>query len=105
MTVQSSNFVKITTKCLSKHYTEMNGYHCFNFTEKTFLRRVDPIGNQKMSNFHFDLSLKLSEGEVHDFSGRGGAKILRGGAKRSQGRCAPPHTSPQNPAMLKIMVI
>jgi hypothetical protein len=71
----------------------MNGYHCFNFTEKTFLRRVDPISKQKMSNFHFDLSLKLSEGEVHDFSGRGGAKILRGGAKRSQGRCAPPHTS------------
>ena len=22
-----------------------------------------------MSNFHFDLSLKLSQGEVHDFSG------------------------------------
>jgi hypothetical protein len=56
-----------------------------------------------MSNFHFDLSLKLSQGEVHDFSGevqkfsgevpndlRGGAKIIRGGAKQSQGRCAPP---------------
>jgi hypothetical protein len=27
------------------------------------------ISNQKMSNFHFDLSLKLSQGEVHDFSG------------------------------------
>jgi hypothetical protein len=40
-----------------------------------------------MSNFHFGLSLKLSEGEVHDFSRRKGAKILRGGAKRSQGRC------------------
>jgi hypothetical protein len=25
--------------------------------------------NQKMSNFHFDLSLKLSQGEVNDFSG------------------------------------
>jgi hypothetical protein len=23
-----------------------------------------------MSNFHFDLSLKLSQGEVHDFSGK-----------------------------------
>ena len=42
-----------------------------------------------MSNFHFDLSLKLSQGEVHDFSGevqklsgevqndlRGGAHLL-----------------------------
>jgi hypothetical protein len=68
-----------------------------------------------MSNFHFDLSLKLSQGEVRHFSGevqefsgevqndlRGGAKILRGGAKRSQGRCAPPHTSPQNPALIAI---
>jgi hypothetical protein len=27
-------FIKITTKFLSKHYTEMNVYHCFNFTEK-----------------------------------------------------------------------
>jgi hypothetical protein len=28
-----------------------------------------PLSNQKMSNFHFDLSLKLSQGVVHDFSG------------------------------------
>jgi hypothetical protein len=34
----------IATKFLSKHCikrvldTEMNGYHCFNFAEKTFLR-------------------------------------------------------------------
>jgi hypothetical protein len=34
----------IATKFLSKHCikrvldTEMNGYHCFNFIEKTFLR-------------------------------------------------------------------
>ena len=34
-----------------------------------FLRSVDPISNQKMSNFHFDLSLKLPQGEVRDFSG------------------------------------
>jgi hypothetical protein len=27
------------------------------------------MSNQKMSNFHFDPSLKLSQGEVHDFSG------------------------------------
>ena len=50
-----------------------------------------------MSNFHFDLSLKLPQGEVHDFSGE--VQKLSGGAKRSQGRCAPPHTSPLNPAM------
>ena len=37
-------FITIATKVLSKHCikrvldTEMNGYHCFNFTEKTFLR-------------------------------------------------------------------
>ena len=41
-------FITITTKFLSKHCikrvfdTEMNGYHCFNFTEKTFLRSMDP---------------------------------------------------------------
>jgi hypothetical protein len=67
-------FITITTKFLSKHCTkrvhdtEMNGYHCFHFTEKTFLRSVDPK-QPKMSNIHFDLSLKLSKGEVHDFSG------------------------------------
>jgi hypothetical protein len=33
---------------------------------------------------------------------RWGAKILKGGAKRSQGRCAPPHTSPQNPTLGQI---
>ena len=37
-------FITIATKFLSKHCikrlldTEMNGYHCFNFIEKTFLR-------------------------------------------------------------------
>jgi hypothetical protein len=51
---------------------------------------------KKMSNFHFDLSLKLSQGEVHDFSG----EVQKGVAKRSLGRCAPPHTFPQNPAMI-----
>jgi hypothetical protein len=53
----------------------MNGYHCFNFTE-TFFRSVDP---EQPSNFHFDLSLKLSQGEVHDFSGEV-QNDLRGGA-------------------------
>ena len=69
-------FITITTKLLSKHCikrvldTEMNGYHCFNFTQKknflTILRSVDA---EQPSNFHFDISLKLSQGEVHDFSG------------------------------------
>ena len=37
-------FIPIATKFPSKYCikrvldTEMNGYHCFNFTEKTFLR-------------------------------------------------------------------
>ena len=52
-----------------------------------------------MSNVHFDLSLKLSQGEVHDFSGevqKLSGKVqndLRGGAR----------TSPQNPAMRRIL--
>jgi hypothetical protein len=35
------------------------------------LQSVDPRQpkNAKISNFHFDLSLKLSQGEVHDISG------------------------------------
>jgi hypothetical protein len=48
-----------------------------------------------MSNFHFDLSLKLSQGEVHDVSGEV-QNDLRGGAHLP----TPPHTSNQNPAML-----
>jgi hypothetical protein len=44
----------------------MNGYHCFNFTEK--LSYAETLSKQKMSNFHFHLSLKLSQEEVHDFS-------------------------------------
>jgi hypothetical protein len=61
-------FITITTTFLSKHCikrvlgTEMNGCHAlFQFYRKTFLRSVDP-NNQKMSNFHFDLSLKLPQG-------------------------------------------
>jgi hypothetical protein len=52
----------------------MNGYHCFNFTEKkTFLQSVD---RKQPSNFHFDLSLKLSQvsGEVQNDL-RGGAHV------------------------------
>jgi hypothetical protein len=51
-----------------------------------------------MSNFHFDLSLKFSQGEVHDVSGEvqkfsGEVQSdLRGGAH-------PPHPPLQNPAM------
>jgi hypothetical protein len=101
-------FITITTKFLSKHCiksvldTEMNGYHCFNFTEKTFLRSVDPKQTKK-SNFHFDLSLKLSQGEVHHFSGevhKFSGEIqndVRGGVHL-------PHTSPENPAMLRTTV-
>jgi hypothetical protein len=48
---------------LKGYLTEMNGYHCFNFTEKLSYE-VYTLNNQKMSNFHFDLSLKL-QGEVH----------------------------------------
>jgi hypothetical protein len=67
-------FITITTKFLSKLCikrvldTEMNGYHCFNFTEKLSYE-VQTISSQKISNLHFDLSLKLSQGEVQKFSG------------------------------------
>ena len=60
---------------------------------------------KKLSNFHFDISFNLSDGEVHDFSGEvhdfSGKvqKNLKGGAKRSRGRGL--RTSPQNPAMQK----
>jgi hypothetical protein len=50
----------------------MNGYRSFNSTEKTFLRSVDHFNGvdpKQPSNFHFDLSLILSQGEIHDFSG------------------------------------
>jgi hypothetical protein len=95
-------FITITTKLLSKHCIIYKGtWHrddwlsLFQFYRKTLLRSVDPK-QPKMSNFHFDLSLKLSQGEVHDFSGEvqkfSGEvqKFSGGGAKRSQGRCTPP---------------
>jgi hypothetical protein len=68
-------FITIAAKFLSKHCikrvldTEMIGYHCFSFTEKLSFE-VSTLSNQKMSNFHFDLSLKLSQGDVDDFSGQ-----------------------------------
>jgi hypothetical protein len=71
------NTASIRTLLPSEH-----GYHCFNFT---ILRNVDP---KQPSNFHFDLSLKLSQGEVHDFSGEvqkfsGGCKTISGEVRTS----------------------
>ena len=44
---------------------------------------VSILSNQKMSNFHFDLSLKLSQGEVHD--------LISGEVQKFSGEaCAPP---------------
>jgi hypothetical protein len=68
-------FITIATKFLSKHCikrvldTEMNGYHCFNFAEKTFLRHEVYVEPKQPSHFHFVPSLKLSQREVHDLSG------------------------------------
>jgi hypothetical protein len=42
-----------------------------------------------MSNFHFELSLTLSQMEMHEVSGEV-QNELREGAKQSQGRCVPP---------------
>jgi hypothetical protein len=63
-----------------------------------------------MSNFHFDLSLKFSQREVHHFSGevqKFSGEVqndLRGGAKRSQGRCAPPRPSLKIRWSIKILI-
>ena len=70
-----------------------------------FLRiNVDPIQpkNFKISKFHFDLSLKFSQGEVHEFSGevQKFSRDVQNDLRRGQ-RCAPPHTFPQNAAMPK----
>ena len=57
--------------------TEMNGYRCFNFTEKTFLRSVDPIKKPK--------NVKFSLWSIIETLPRGGAWLFRGaqgGAKR-----------------------
>jgi hypothetical protein len=48
-----------------------------------------------MSNFHFDLSLKLSQREVHDFSGE--VQKFSGEVQKFSGET---RTSPQNPAMV-----
>jgi hypothetical protein len=65
-----------------KHSKKINGFlhstTLFQFYRKTSLRSVDPK-QPKMSNFHFDLSLKLSQGEEHHFSGEV-QNDLRGGA-------------------------
>ena len=98
-------FITIGTKFLSFD-TEMNGYHCFNFTEKRtfFIRSVSP---KQPSNFHFDPSLKLSQGEVHYFSGEvqnvsgevqnvsGEVQNVSGEVRNDlRGGAHPPHTSP-----------
>ena len=88
------HFITITTKFLSKYCTkrvldtEMNGYQ---FYRKTFLRSID-LTNQKVLNFHFDLSLKLSQGDVHDFSGE--VPKFSGEVENDLRGCVhPPHTS------------
>jgi hypothetical protein len=58
--------------CEISNTVKINGFlhstTLFQFYRKTSLRSVDPK-QPKMSNFHFDLSLKLSQGEEHHFSG------------------------------------
>ena len=85
------------TKFLSKycikrilHDTEMNWLSLFQFYRKTFFRSVDP----KQQNLTFSLSSiieTLVRGCAWLF--RGDSKILRGGAKRYQGRSHLPSKS------------
>jgi hypothetical protein len=83
----SSNFAlhyNYYTKFLSKHCikrvldTEMNGYHCFNFTEKLSYKVVDPKQPK---------NVKFSLWSIIETFPRGEARIIRGGAKWSLGRC------------------
>jgi hypothetical protein len=63
--------------------------------QKKFSRSVDP---KQPSSFHVDRSLKLSQGEVHDFAGEVqtfSGEVQNAGSQHSQGRCALPHTSLQ----------
>jgi hypothetical protein len=70
-------FITITTKFPPKYCikrvldTEMKWWMAISVSilQKKLSYKVQTQSNQKMSNFHFDLSLKLSQGEVHDFSG------------------------------------
>jgi hypothetical protein len=56
-----------------------------------------------MSNFHFDLSLKLSQDEVHDFSGE--VQKFSGEVQNDlRGRYPPSHTSTQNLVMNEILL-
>jgi hypothetical protein len=87
-------FITITTTFLSKH--------CILKRVEKRSCEVQILSNQKMSNFHFDWTIIETFPRGGAWRFRAGAKILRGGAKRSQGRCAPSHTSPQNPVMFEI---
>jgi hypothetical protein len=72
-----------------------------SFLQKKLSYEVETLSNQKRSNFYFDLSLKLSQGEVHNFSGE--VQKFSGEVQNDlRGGAAPPHTSPQNPAMEKM---
>ena len=53
------NYLQNVFQNIANAMFELNGYHCFNFYSK----------QPKMSNFHFHLSLKFSQEEVHDLSG------------------------------------
>jgi hypothetical protein len=67
------------------------------FWNRLFLRSVN-TNIWIWSPPHFSIFRRICRGGEKILWGC--AKVHRGGAKRSQGRCAPPHTSPQNPAML-----
>jgi hypothetical protein len=62
--------------------------------KKTFLWSVDPKQSKNVKFSLWSMIETFPRGGAWHF--RRGATILRGGGKRSQGRCAP---SPQNPAM------
>jgi hypothetical protein len=98
-------FIAITTTFLSKQCikrlldTEMNGYHAlFQFYKKTFLRSVAPKATKKVKCSLWSIIETFPREGAWLF--KGSTKILRGGAKRSQGKCAPPNTSHQIPAMV-----
>jgi hypothetical protein len=85
------NYYKVSFKRGTWHRDQ--GLSLFPFYKKTFLQSVV---SKQPKNVKFSLWSIIEICPRGPWLFRGGAKILRGGAKWSQGRCAPP---PQNPAM------
>jgi hypothetical protein len=98
-------FITITTtflskRCIKGHFTQRWMAITVSILQKNFLT-LRPYKQAKNVKFSLSSIIETSPREgAWLFRGSAElAEILRGDAKRSQVRCAPPHTSTQNPAM------